>query len=304
MNSFKRVLVGLDFSPMDQVLMQFIHEHAHDLGVEKVYYFHCSKSLELPEAIKKSYPELLAPLDEVIKKNIEELVKEHHNEAIEHETVVIEGTPLTELLKYLKIKETDLLIMGKKNLADGSGSLAKSIARKAPNSVLLVPENQYRTIDTILCPIDFSQHAQLTLQTAHALKSSTHASVEVFYIYEVPFGYSKLGKTREEFSAILAANAEKDFQILCKQIGHKTSDFTFVCREKDDTMSLAQMIQQEADSSHADLVMIGSKGRTNASAVLLGSLAEALSQAETKVPLLIFKKKGENLGFLEALFEL
>ena len=49
---------------------------------------------------------------------------------------------------------------------------------------------------------------------------------------------------------------------------------------------------------------MGSKGRTASASILLGSVAEKLVQANNEIPMLILKKKGENMGFFEALFKI
>jgi nucleotide-binding universal stress UspA family protein len=49
-------------------------------------------------------------------------------------------------------------------------------------------------------------------------------------------------------------------------------------------------------------VIIGSKGQSESSAVLLGSTAAKVVREYPHAPILILKKKGENKSFLEVLF--
>jgi nucleotide-binding universal stress UspA family protein len=53
----------------------------------------------------------------------------------------------------------------------------------------------------------------------------------------------------------------------------------------------------------ADLVVTGARGRRLGAGVLLGSVTEPLV-ADTDIPILAAKKKGEGMSFLEALLEM
>jgi nucleotide-binding universal stress UspA family protein len=50
-----------------------------------------------------------------------------------------------------------------------------------------------------------------------------------------------------------------------------------------------------------DLIVVGSKGKTAAAAVLLGSVTENLIRM-TNTPLLAVKRKGETMNLLKAFF--
>ena len=71
MEAIKRVLVALDLTEMDEVLMRYIARISNDIDLEKVYFFNVMKSMELPDKIIKKYPDLVAPMDESTKKDIQ-----------------------------------------------------------------------------------------------------------------------------------------------------------------------------------------------------------------------------------------
>ena len=56
--------------------------------------------------------------------------------------------------------------------------------------------------------------------------------------------------------------------------------------------------------SEADLIVIGARGKTDAATVILGSTTEKLLAVDKGTPLMVIKKKGQTLGFLDALFSL
>jgi nucleotide-binding universal stress UspA family protein len=64
------------------------------------------------------------------------------------------------------------------------------------------------------------------------------------------------------------------------------------------------MIFNAAKSSRADLLIMGSRGRSKASAMLMGSVADGLVRINREIPLLVVKNKNENLDFFDALLKL
>ncbi|EMR02061.1 Universal stress protein family protein [Cesiribacter andamanensis AMV16] len=63
-------------------------------------------------------------------------------------------------------------------------------------------------------------------------------------------------------------------------------------------------IYHRAVKEQADLIIIGSKGKTQTAAALMGSVADRLAHYNRSIPLLIVKDKNENIGFLEALLRI
>jgi len=62
----------------------------------------------------------------------------------------------------------------------------------------------------------------------------------------------------------------------------------------------ANAVKRAVAGEQADLIVVGTRGRTAAAAVLLGSVTERLLSS-TNVPLLAVKKKGTGLNLLEAI---
>jgi nucleotide-binding universal stress UspA family protein len=96
-------------------------------------------------------------------------------------------------------------------------------------------------------------------------------------------------------------NAQKDFENFLKQNNLPDLACVFVLRHKKDE---ADNIMDYAHSFKADLLIVGSRGRTRSAAVLLGSVAEKLVNSNHVIPMLVMKEKGENMSFLEALFKI
>jgi nucleotide-binding universal stress UspA family protein len=303
MKHFTKAMVGLDLSKMDDILIEKVANLSEILGIEKLYFIHVAKDLSLPEELRKEYPDLVAPTDESIKAEINTMVKSHGFPAkTEIEIVVEEGKPMDTVLRWAKIKDVDVLIMGRKEELEGSGSLAKTMAHRAPCSVLFFTEKSpVKTPQKLLVPMDFSDHSVMTLQFADRLAKEIGAEVLGMHVYSIPLGYYKTGKSHAEFDVIMKNLAKKDYQKFLKKYELPEYNCLFLLKEEGNEGRFIIKIALEND---ADMILMGSRGRTASAAVLLGSIAEKLVNVNNEVPMLIFKKKGETMNFLDALMRI
>ncbi|SEJ18649.1 Nucleotide-binding universal stress protein, UspA family [Cyclobacterium xiamenense] len=303
MSQFKKAMVGLDLSPMDETLINQIKSLAPIFRMEKVYFVHVAKNLILPEEVSQSYPDLIAPVDETIASEIEhELEKVQPALEIPYEIIVKEGNAQETMLRWGKIKDIDLLVMGRKKGKSPSDSLVNNLSQKYPHPVLLLPAAYSRgSFQKILLPIDFSRHSVVSISLATGIAAKTGAEIQCCHLYEVPRGYSKTGKSFEEFSAIMLENAKKDYKKFLAENNLPDFPCEFILRHAKDE---ADNIMQHAREVGVDLLIIGSRGRTKSAAVLLGSVAEKLVNTNHEIPMLVMKEPGENMSFFEALFRL
>lgn len=303
MNYFKKAMVGLDLSPIDEILITQIKAFAPILGIEMVYFVHVAKNLILPEEVTRAYPDLIAPVDETIVSQIEhEIENVKPSLDIPYEINVKEGNPQETMLRWSKIKNIDLLVMGRKKGKCPSDSLVNNLSQKYPHPVLLLPESPIQeTFQRLLLPIDFSRHSLVSISLAREIAAKTGGEILCCHLYEVPRGYTKTGKSFDEFSAIMLENAKKDFAKFLSENKLPELPCEFILKHKKDE---ADNIMKHAQSSGADLLIIGSRGRTKSAAVLLGSVAEKLVNTNHEIPMIVMKEQGENMSFFEALFKL
>lgn len=304
MKYFSKAMVGLDLTEMDDILIKKVAVFAKFLGIEKCYFVHVSKNLEIPQEILSQYPDLIAPTDESIEAIINNKLKEYSFPTeVETEIFVEEGShPLDTFLRWAKLKDADLIIMGRKEELPGHGVLADGVAKKAPCSILLLQEKRMVKLPKkILMLTDFSSHNHMFYEFGEEIATNVNAELVPMHIFDVPHGYSKTGKSFEEFSDIMKENAKKDFKKFVSR--HEKSDLE--CEMVlNDGRNIAIQITDFAKKIDADLILLGSRGRTTSAAILLGSTAEKLISYNKLLPMLIFKKKGETMGFFDALFKI
>ncbi len=296
----KRILVALDFTEMDKYLISFlVNNKALFKNLENAYFIHVETEMSATS------DEVGAPIDEVIVEREKSEVLAEGDEWLNERSsfTVVEGNPLKKLLHWADIKKVDLLIVGKKRIENGSGILMQRLARKIKTSVLIVPEKEIKVKD-ILLSVDFSEHSDLAIGVAKKITNALPESNLVGqHLFQVPTGYTKTGKTFEEMEEIMRGHAETAFNQFLKKNSINSKLIEQRIGESK-TARISDKIIETSKELNADLIIIGSKGQTFASWMLLGSIAEKLIVKNNEAALLIVKKKNENFNFWKAFQEI
>ena len=192
MPSFRRIIVALDLSEADRHILQYLAANAGLMGIEKVYFVNIMLDFTVPKHVDVEFQKLFAPeypVDEKVRDKLGFDIQEAIDEStgLEYSIEVIEGKPYEKLLHWIKVKEADLLVVGKKEVSEGSGITARRVARNANCNILFLPANGYMEIEHIIVPIDFSNHSLHALHAALDLKSrKDELSIHGLYIVDLP----------------------------------------------------------------------------------------------------------------------
>jgi nucleotide-binding universal stress UspA family protein len=246
-------------------------------------------------------------VDENAEKDLRRAVHEHFQpeRSVPSFLITQEGNVVEQIIRHAKANQVDLVRMGRKSAEGAPGAVAERIARKTFCSTVFVPENWSPTIQHISVPVDFSLHSEMALQCAHVLSQGLGASVSCLHVYEVPSGYTKTGKSFEEFSSLMQQHIHQEFRSFLRWVFPEEEmpeiPLHVACAEG---IKKTQLIHDMAQERHTDLMLVGSKGRSASSGVLIGSVAEGLIRRNRHYPLLMIKNKGENMNLLEALLNL
>jgi nucleotide-binding universal stress UspA family protein len=265
---------------------------------ERVWFVHVYRTQSLVEDLYSNLVSMSAASR--LQEDLEAFVEAHFDgpEETEVHCMVIQGTPLLELLRLSRAKEADIVLVGKDR---SSGTMAEKMARKAPCSVLIVPPGTTPEIDQILVPLDFSDHAEGAIDVALAFgKAAGGARLRCLHAYDVPTGYYKAGKSHEEFAALVRDRAEAQYCQFLQGLHLRDGVATPVFLQD---RNVPRAIRRAVDRYGSDLVVMGTRGRTDSAAVLMGSVTEKIIRT-TQVPVVAVKKKGATLSFLNALLDL
>jgi nucleotide-binding universal stress UspA family protein len=299
MYRFKKILVGLGKNEHDAVILQYAGWLSRMAKSQKMILFHAVEKFDsscLPSEYAECFesPEPLSPgkMEELARKYLAgypEMVKEFQ---------VVEGDPFVAMIQKVREEDIDLVIVGRKTGRESNRNLPLKLARKAPCSVWVIPEEAQGPIQNLLTPIDFSDNSRDALEIAISIASAGNLdALSALHVFKIPIGYHKSGKTYEEFTKIMRKNARDEFKEFKKGVDLKGLKVTPLFTLHDNP---ARAIQGVAKRKKADLIVIGAKGRSFAALVLLGSVTEKLIET-THLPILAVKKKGAGMGFLEAL---
>ena len=305
LSNFQRMMVCLDLSEMDETLLKYASMVTEVFGIDMVYFCHVVTSMELPEEIAHKYPNLMAPVDETIEKEIEFSIGEHFKgqENTDTRISIVSGKITDEIIKLSKTKLIDLMLIGRKMDFSSSGVDERKIAKACPTSVIMVPEQPRFDLKRIMVSIDFSDHSQKAFELGIALQKSSGAKLLSNHVYKVPSGYHSSGKSYDEFAEIMLENTKKECRKFFAKMDLEGVDFDHTYMLDDDTKP-ADKIYASAKEAEVDMIILGSKGRSSAAAFLLGSVAESLLVENSDIPFFIVKKTGENQSFIQTLINL
>ena len=307
MEKINKIMVLLDMSAADETLLNYATFISNSSRAKNIYFVNVVKSINLPDEVKKDFPDLekkaLNDRRLGIKKKITEFYKPEYDVIVKY--LIQFGKNLKTILTFSEKESIDLIIIGQKKTTPGTGVLAQRLARRANCNLLIVPEGSKPQIKKLLVPIDFSLHCKLALEQAIFISKRQGNDVEIICqnVYNVPVGYHYTGKSYEEFNEIMKQHAQKDYKKFIKGIDIQGQNIKTVY-SLDTNDNLASDIQDMAKKLKVDGILIGAKGRTATAALFLGSLSEKLINSQMDVPLMVVRPKGQNVGLLESLREI
>ncbi len=217
------------------------------------------------------------------------------------EIVAHEKPSLDEILDLTRKRDLDLLVLGRRIPSHqlAHTSLYPRVVRKAPCDILLVTGHARPAFDRILVPVDFSPHSRRALELALRLRQAVGTSggeVLCHHVFEVPYGYAYAGVSRADFAREQQEHAEEEFARFASGLPTGGEEVRCLYTPSD---HVAPAVGEMALAEKVDLVAMGSRGRTGAAALLLGSATEKLVGV-CAAPILVVKQKGETMGFLDA----
>ena len=212
---------------------------------------------------------------------LQAFVEDEANGDIQPTRLVADGVPFDEIAKAAKWWESDLIVIathgytGLKHVL--LGSTVERVVRHAPCPVLVVRSRKIRgilrafspvQIKSILVPVDFSEPSLGALQHALALARKYDAQLCLLHVIE-PFPADMLIDTAETRRAARATAHQR----LAKLAGATKKLWPRTGRELRPGSPVAT-IAAMAKRTNADLIVLGTHGRTGLEGALIGSVAE------------------------------
>lgn len=210
---------------------------------------------------------------------------------------ITDGAPLAEVERVAQEGAFDLLLVGQ-------GDLAEQLARRALCSVLAVPNRAPGAvparIERVVVPVDFSVHAAEAVDVARAFaQASGIETVHLVHVYVAPAAY---GAQRAEARAQVAIEeahwwAAQRFEAFQSRLNLRGMAVETHLVE---AASVLEATLAEIAVLGADLVVVGTRGRSPSAAIQLGRVAEAVLRY-AGVPVLAVKHRSTATHLLDRL---
>jgi nucleotide-binding universal stress UspA family protein len=296
------ILVATDFSASaEQARRQAEHLAAvHDAALHVLHVTEDPALAELFDALptEKATPRRMqAYLSEWLGHPIEPPSADRHEETqVREETWTVRrgSSPTEEILDFAEAIGADVLVMG-------TGRRTAPVVRRARWPVITVPTEReaedaprvprrlpQRTLQRLLVPVDFSAVTEPLVRHAWALAAQSNASVDLVHVLAsagFPSSWRRRDgapETAEQAHRALATLADRD----------EASSITVRCRVMNGAP--ASVITQYAERQQADLILMGTHGRTGLKRMVLGSVAEEVIQT-APCPVGTLKSDGYSL---------
>lgn len=194
--------------------------------------------------------------------------------AVDVEYLVRMGEPAQEILKAARELGNDLIAMGthgrtglRRLLA---GSVAEAVMRHAPCPVMALSSGQAPSrVQVVLHPTDFSERAEPALRTARAVARERGAKLVLMHV--MPMEIVAYGAVPVPLD--VPAIRRRLVEMACSLDG---SDLKFPVESRLSEGNAAADIIAQAQEIHADLIVLGTHGRSGLGRLLMGSVAEAV----------------------------
>lgn len=194
------------------------------------------------------------------------------------------------ILTEAAARNADLLVMGATptQLGDtGYGTVTASCVRHAPCSVLIVRRKHVGPFKKVVACVDFSPASMEALEEATRLATQDSAQLRIVHTFRAPWQERRVRDLpvvqdsifQENYRGALEKRLEEFCRPLVHELNHLKAERQVVVAEN----HRAGIIEAARDAA-ADLVVVGTRGKTNLRDILLGSTAErVLAEAPCSV---------------------
>jgi len=271
----RKILCPVDFSEGSgralELAARLAREHGAELVVAHAWYLP-------PTAIEYSLsPDALDAIREDAAHGLEDVVARARGLGVTQLTsMLLEGLPWTRIAEAAE--GCDLIVMGTHGRTGLShvllGSVAEKVIRHAHCSVLVVPmKGPLLTFKRVLCPVDFSESSHIAIRRAAELVVADGGTLTVLHVIELPVAYR--GQIPLDFAGEVDRRAKEKLDEWVAEASRKTkAKVTPLVR----VGTAGAQVLHVLDAEPADLVVVGSHGRTGIKRALLGSVAEKLAR--------------------------
>ncbi|MDB6138750.1 MAG: hypothetical protein JWO94_1822 [Verrucomicrobiaceae bacterium] len=284
MKKFHHVIAAVDFTPCCQAaLREAWRRAALDGAVMTVVHV-------MDEFLVHQLKFALSESEAVVRKEWEgklrEFVDQTEPAAAQAMIEVRVGHPFLELVQACATHEADLLVMGAKGSKDEQGrigAIAAKCVRKAPVDVLIVRKNASGPFKHLVVCVDFSENAAKAVQFALHVAGQDHASVDCLHVCPAATALAlDYGGFATAIPDLVTDDDAKqawkaELEGFLEPLTRKTQGLVIRHLIKEST-GIRDAIMEHVAETGADLVVLGTRGKSGLRELLIGTTAEKVLQ--------------------------
>ncbi|MGE0683707.1 MAG: universal stress protein [Candidatus Binatia bacterium] len=276
MSQLRRIVVGYTPTPDGELAVQaalVLAEQSQAL----LYLLHVIEPY--PLYVKMRFPtvpaqKLLEEVSQKLRVQLTERIQQQDFSKVKAEVDVHSGKPFVELISVCKEWKGEVIVVGSSARSEGRflGSTGERVLRKALVPVLIAKRSLPAGPKTVLIPTDFSACAKQAAQEALTLVRASGGRAVFLHVLDIQYIYpAAYGSEAVLIPPIKPEELEPDWE----EFLHDLPLGDGLAWEKQTREGrAAQTVADSAVEIGADLIVIGTHGRTGIAHMLLGSVAE------------------------------
>jgi len=284
--STRPVLAAIDFSPTSVAALEFAIAVAKKRGAPvHVVHAYAIPIVPLAEGGALLTDDFDHQVRAALERDLGQLVAAHRTH-VEMEWHLVHGPPVEALLREARRLGAGLVVLGTHGRSGFTrfvlGSVAERLARACPVSVLVVPPREAgpRSVRSILCGVDFSVGADVALRAALELAAEQGATLHVAHVWDAGLHGASDVRARAE------SDLRRELESL---VGRHPMPGLVVQRHLATGVPYVALVEL-GRSLAADMIVVGTHGKSALEHFLMGSVAERVLRG-SPVPVLVARQE-------------
>jgi len=282
MSTQPTILVGIDYSDQSKNALLAASRMANARSLPLVCFHILDK--EVLSQVKNMDPETEAGVLSFAEEKVAAFIREIIGTGRDITVEVLLGNPFKLTLDQIEKHHAETLVLGSGGYSsdDGHhvGALASRCIRKAPVEVLLVRNYQDHPFEDIVACVDFSENSNRAVHRAAALAVQDKARLKLIHVFRPPaYAETEMGWLGPAFPVLPEDDVKTSLKERLESFAKRLSEeyqLDSVTSEIISSHSIHRGIWEALKTMEADLVVLGTRGRTGFKSLLLGTTAEGL----------------------------
>ncbi len=289
----KNAIIALDYTEMDEFVIKNSRSFMDKCNITDLTFIHVVPNyLNVNNLSITSVNLGEEPIDQLVSKLIMKKVESVYgkeNQKYNIRCQILEGSPYTQLINYMKVNPTDLFVTGKKHKSKGSGITSRRIAHHIATNVLFITEEVSPEINKIGVPIDFSANSARALKHAISIAPPTAMIQPVHVISHTPTDHYLGLNYNSTYRGMYLSAAENEYNKLLSKYKIDTSKLIDIRYLEDEQNNVSKNLREYFDAEKTDLIVMGARGHNALDVILYGSVAEKFVDYNDAFPTMVIR---------------